>query len=93
MMNIKDFVDYFAEKNEITKSKAREIIDMFVDTYKSGTIEKGGVNILGFMKSEIVDVPERETRNPKTGEKIVSPAKKVVKVKIAKKFRDMDVED
>ncbi len=89
MINYKEFVNYYAETNGITKKQAVIEIKRFSNTFKSATAENEGVNLVGFMKSEIVNMPAKTIRNPKTQENIDVPAKKVVKVKISKNFRDM----
>lgn len=91
MMNgINAFVDKYAEFNEISKKQSKEEILRFVDTFKRCTEEYNGVNISGFLKSEVVDVPAKKCRNPKTGEMISVPAKKVVKVKVSSKFKNLE---
>ncbi len=92
MFTQKDFINFYAERNETTKTKAKEDIARFIDTFKAATFE-GGVNLLGFMKSEVVDQPAKTVKNPATQEDIQIPARRVVKVKISKKFRDMESEE
>lgn len=90
MTNKSEFITYYAETNQISKRQATEEIERFSETFKSCTIVNGGINLMGFMKSEVVDVTEKECRNPKTGEKFISPAHKVVKVKLSKSFKNME---
>ena len=89
MLNLNEFVDYYASANNTSKAEAKRNITTFVDTYKSATLENGGVNLVGFLKSEVVDVPAKKGRNPKDGSIIDIPAKKVVKVKVASKFKNL----
>lgn len=89
MLNLNEFVDYYASVNTISKAEAKRNITTFVDTFKSATLEKGGVNLVGFLKAEVVDVPAKKGRNPKTGETIDIAPKKVVKVKVASKFKNL----
>lgn len=90
MLNLNEFVDYYASANNTSKAEAKRNIITFVDTYKSCVIENGGINIVGFLKSEVVDVPAKKGRNPKDGSVIDIPAKKVVKVKVASKFKNLE---
>lgn len=90
MLNLNEFVDYYASANNTSKAEAKRNITTFVDTYKSATLENGGINIVGFLKSEVVDVPAKKGRNPKDGSVIDIPAKKVVKVKVASKFKNLE---
>ena len=89
MLNISEFINKYAEINEITKKQSKEEIERFVSTFKTLTFE-GGVDLRGFMKSEVVDVPAKKCRNPKTGAEISVPAKKIVKIKISSKFKNME---
>ena len=90
MPNLNEFVDYYASANDTSKAEAKRNITTFVDTFKSCVIENGGINIVGFLKSEVVDVPAKKGRNPKDGSVIDIPAKKVVKVKVASKFKNLE---
>ena len=89
MLNLNEFVDYYASVNETSKAEAKRNITTFVETFKSATLENGGVNLVGFLKSEVTDVPAKKGRNPKDGSVIDIPAKKVVKVKVASKFKNL----
>ena len=90
MLNLNEFVEYYASVNETSKVEAKRNITTFVETFKSATLENGGVNLVGFLKSEVVDVPAKKGRNPKDGSIIDIPAKKVVKVKVASKFKNLE---
>lgn len=89
MLNTNEFINKYAEINEISKKQSKEEIERFISAFKELTFE-GGVDIRGFIKSEVVDVPAKKGRNPKTGETIDIPAKKVVKVKVASKFKNLE---
>lgn len=89
MLNISEFINKYAEINEITKKQSKEEIERFVATFKTLTFE-GGVDLRGFIKSEVVDVPAKKCRNPKTGAEISVPAKKIVKIKISSKFKNRE---
>lgn len=93
MLTKNQFIEYISENYNTTKKNAGEIIDTFVSAFISGTYECGGINLVGFAKSEVVDVPKKERQNPKTGEKFIAPEHKAVKVKISKKFKNMNMED
>lgn len=88
MINTNEFINKYAEINEISKKQSKEEIERFISAFKELTFE-GGVDIRGFIKSEVVDVPAKKGRNPKTGETIEIAPKKVVKVKIASKFKNL----
>ena len=89
MLNISEFINKYAEINEITKKQSKEEIERFVSTFKALTFE-GGVDLRGFMKSEVVNVPAKKGRNPKDGTEISIPSHKIVKIKISKKFKNLE---
>ena len=89
MLTLNEFVEKYAEKNNISKTKSKEEILRFIDTYKSCTIEYDGIDINGFIKSEVIDIPAREGINPRTQEKITIPKKKKIKVSAKPSFAKM----
>ena len=88
MLNISEFINKYAEINEITKKQSKEEIERFVSTFKALTFE-GGIDLRGFMKSEVIDVPAKKCRNPKDGSIVDVPAKKVVKIKVSSEFKNL----
>ena len=89
MLNISEFINKYAEINEITKKQSKEEIERFVSTFKTLTFE-GGIDLRGFIKSEVVNVPAKKGRNPKDGTEISIPSHKIVKIKISKKFKNLE---
>ncbi len=89
MLNISEFINKYAEINEITKKQSKEEIERFVSTFKTLTFE-GGVDLRGFIKSEVVNVPAKKGRNPKDGTEISIPSHKIIKIKISKKFKNLE---
>ena len=90
METLNSFIRKYAELHSIPMTQARAEIERFESAFKEITVESGGVDLRGFMKSEVVNVPAKKGRNPKTGETIDIPAKKVVKVKVASKFKNLE---
>lgn len=89
MINTNEFINKYAEINEISKKQSKEEIERFISAFKELTFE-GGVDIRGFIKSEVVDVPAKKGRNPKDGTEISIPPHKIVKIKISKKFKNLE---
>ena len=92
METLNSFIRKYAELHSMPMTQARAEIERFESAFKEITAESGGVDLRGFMKSEVVNVPAKKGRNPKTGETIDIPAKKVVKIKISSKFKNMTEE-
>lgn len=85
-MTKSQILDHMAKKTGITKKQAGTFLNEFVKlAYKEA---KKSFVIPGLGKLVLVDRKARQGRNPKTGEIITIPAKKVVKFKIAKQAKD-----
>ncbi|HZT23064.1 MAG TPA: HU family DNA-binding protein [Verrucomicrobiae bacterium] len=75
-----------AEKAEIPKKKATEILDHLAQlAYKHA---KDTFTLPGIGKLVLKNRAARVGRNPKTGEPIQIPAKRVVKFRVAKACKD-----
>ena len=90
METLNSFIRKYAELHSIPMTQARAEIERFESAFKEITVESGGVDLRGFIKSEVVDVPAKKGRNPKTGETIDIAPKKVVKIKISSKFKNLE---
>jgi DNA-binding protein HU-beta len=87
-MNKTEFVNALAERANLKKSEADDVVkalvDIVTDELASGD---GEVTIPGFVSFKRVDRNAREARNPATGEKITVPAGKAVKVSAGSKLK------
>ena len=90
METLNSFIRKYAELHSIPMTQARAEIERFESAFKEITVESGGIDLRGFMKSEVVNVPAKKGRNPKTGETIDIAPKKVVKIKVASKFKNLE---
>lgn len=89
METLNSFIRKYAELHSIPMTQARTEIERFESAFKDITVASGGVNLVGFIKSEVKDKPAHESKNPRTKEKIIVPAKKVIKVKANPSFANM----
>ena len=92
METLNSFIRKYAELHSIPMTQARAEIERFENAFKEITAESGGIDLRGFMKSEVVNVPAKKGRNPKTGKVIDIAPKKVVKIKVSSKFKNMTEE-
>ena len=92
METLNSFIRKYAELHSIPMTQARAEIERFENAFKEITVESGGIDLRGFMKSEVVNVPAKKGRNPKTGETIDIAPKKVVKIKVSSKFKNLTEE-
>ena len=80
-MNKSQLVDAMAKDAGISKSAAKKALESFLNNVE-GALKKGNkVALIGFGSFSVITRPSRKGRNPRTGEMITIPAKKVVKFK------------
>ena len=90
METLNSFIRKYAELHSIPMTQARAEIERFESAFKEITVESGGIDLRGFMKSEVVNVPAKKGRNPKTGATSDIAPKKVVKIKVSSKFKNLE---
>jgi DNA-binding protein HU-beta len=78
-MNKTELIAAMAEKAGLTKADAKKALDAFIDTTIESLKKGDKISLVGFGSFDVAKRNEREGRNPKTGESIKIPAKKVVK--------------
>jgi len=81
-------VAYFAEKFQLTKSAANAVMDELAILAVSETKKTGAFTLHGIGKLVLSKRKARIGRNPQTGEPIKIPAKTVIKMRMAKAFKD-----
>jgi DNA-binding protein HU-beta len=80
-MNKADLVNSISEQTGLTKTKSNQVVDVLTSVIAE-TLSKGEkVTLVGFGTFTTTDRNARKGRNPKTGEVIEIPAKRVAKFK------------
>lgn len=77
-----------ADSVELTKAQAKCALETLVGIAYEGAKQKEGFTLPGLGKIILVMRKARMGRNPKTGETMKFPAKKVVKFRVAKAAKD-----
>jgi len=88
-MTKSEMAEKLAEKINVKKQQAEEIINIFTNSVMEALAKGDKVEIRGFGSFRVRDRAEKEGRNPKTGEKVIVPAKKVPFFKTGKDFREV----
>ncbi len=84
-----EIISRVAEDTGRTKVKAEEAVETIIDVVKT-TLKKGEPVILRrFGSFRVRSKSDRIGRNPKTGEEAPIPARKVVRFKSGKHFREV----
>lgn len=88
-MTKSEMADKLAEKINVKKQQAEEIINIFTNSIIEALAQGDKVEIRGFGSFRVRNRNEKEGRNPKTGEKVFVPSKKVPFFKTGKDFREV----
>ena len=80
-MNKTDLVNSIAAKAELNKQTAKAALEACLETIQEGLAGEGKVQIIGLGTFTVLEKEARDGVNPRTGEKIHIPARKVVKFK------------
>lgn len=83
-----DLINQIAEKGEYSKKDAekalKSVLDFITDSLSKG--EK--IQLIGFGTFEVRDRAEKESINPRTKEKMITPAKKAPAFKAGKALKE-----
>lgn len=87
-MTKSEIINKIAIRTGLSKTSCESVIDIFSDEVKNCLVNGDKLIIKGFIGFEVNERPERDGRNPKTGEVITFPAVKSVKCKISRAIKD-----
>jgi len=80
-MNKSELISSMAEKSGLTKADAGKALDALIASVTEGLTSGDRIALVGFGSWTVEQRSARTGRNPRTGEEIQIPAKKVVKFK------------
>lgn len=81
-MNKADLVNSISEKTGLSKVKSNEVLDAFVESVTESLKSGEKVTLVNFGTFNTSERGARRGRNPKTGETIEIPAKRVARFKV-----------
>ena len=87
-MNITELADRVATDQSLDKGQARKVIKATLKAVVDAAKDGAEVALPGFGKFKVQDRPEREGRNPATGETITLAASRKLAFSPAKAVRD-----
>lgn len=88
-MTLDELNSTVANTTGLKKTEAARAVTAVLGGIRTALQQGQKVSISGFGVFEIVDRPEREGRNPKTGQSIKIAASKAIKFKPGKNLREM----
>lgn len=80
-MNKAELISSMAEKSGMTKADSGKALDALLEAVTEGLSNGSRISLVGFGSWGVEERQARTGRNPRTGEEIQIPAKKVVKFK------------
>lgn len=87
-MNTTELADAVASEHGLTKTQAKAVIDSVLKAVTSAAAKGTEVSLPGFGKFKVQSRPEREGRNPRTGETMKIAATRKLSFQPAKAVKD-----
>jgi DNA-binding protein HU-beta len=87
-MNTADLIERVAAEHGVAKDHARRIIDSTFAAITAAAVSGEEIALAGFGRFKVADKPERQGRNPATGEAITIAAARKLSFSPAKPLRD-----
>lgn len=88
-MTKSELIDAVAKRTRITKSRAELLVNCIFETM-SASLERGeGIEIRGFGSFTLRDYPSYHGHNPKTGESVFVPEKRLARFRAGKELREL----
>jgi len=87
-MNKAMLIDKVATVLGVVKKDAKSVVETLFDIMADAAYDGEDISISGFGTFKVVERKERQGHNPKTGEKMLIPARKALKFSASKSLKD-----
>lgn len=81
-------VDRVYDRTKVTKKEAADYVNEILEVMKEALEEGEEIKLSGFGKFEVRKKGERIGRNPRTGDEILIPERKVLRFKVSQVLKD-----
>jgi DNA-binding protein HU-beta len=88
-MNTSELITRIAEANNVSKTQAQAIVESMLKTIMSAAASGEEISLPGFGKFKVKETPEREGRNPASGQKIKIAASRKLTYSPAKAVKEL----
>lgn len=88
-----DLSNHLTENLELAKKDADSLVNSFLESIANALHRGEGVELRGFGSFRLRDRKARQGRNPRSGQSIQVPPKRVVYFKLGKKLRSQLIDD
>lgn len=93
-MNKSELIERLSEKSGLNVMQAEEVVNLIYRKMRDTMVNGGRIEIRGFGSFVVKEYQSYQGRNPKTGEKIAVPPKKLPFFKVGKELKErIDVVD
>jgi len=83
-----ELIEALREETDLTKTKAKQVVELFFDEMSNALANGDRAEIRGFCSVYVKEYEGYTGRNPKTGEPIEVPGKKLPFFKCGKELKD-----
>ncbi|MBX7138581.1 MAG: integration host factor subunit beta [Oligoflexia bacterium] len=87
-MNKSELIERLAERTGLNVMQAEEIVNLIYKKMRDALVSGGRIEIRGFGSFVVKEYQAYQGRNPKTGEKISVPPKKLPFFKVGKELKE-----
>ncbi len=87
-MNKLELIYTLKDRSNLTKAEAAEVIRIFFDSLSQAFVKGERVEIRGFCSFHIKEYKSYTGRNPKTGQKVMIPPKRLPFFKCGKELKE-----
>jgi len=89
LMTKAEIVDEIAERTGLTKKDVADTVDQFLEAVSRALAAGKHIEIRGFGTFKVKDRKSRLARNPRTGESVPVPPRRVPVFKVSKELKDI----
>lgn len=87
-MNKSELIEKLAERSGISVAQAEEVVNLIYRRMRDTMVSEGRIEIRGFGSFVVKKYGSYQGRNPKTGERIAVPPKKLPFFKVGKELKE-----
>jgi len=88
-MTKSELIDAMATRSDLTKARAEDVVKGVFDTMTAALGRGDGIEIRGFGSFSVRAYKAYEGRNPRTGESVPVPAKRLPFFKVGKELKEL----
>ena len=88
-MTKSDLIATLAARSDITNSRAEQVVDTLFDAMSEALVDGEGIELRGFGSFSIREYKGYTGRNPKTGEQVEVPPKRLPFFKVGKELKEL----